>query len=142
MQDDKLNRALRLIGEMLHGLNLSAGETKTVRENIYARINTQIEEYFAVLMDPVAIVRDGTSAVAHHPAPVTAPLGECSRRYSEEPIFNVCGRDMLAIPTVEFWIEQARIHGVNPDKIARAQERLKAMRRFATQYNTLVKLPD
>ena len=58
----------------------------------------------------------------------------------DEPVFTLAAHDILAVETVWYWINRAKMSGVNADKLRRAEEHLHAMVQWRTTHPT--KIPD
>ena len=77
------------------------------------------------------------------------PADCCKKRWErllredpEMPVFNLLGKDALAIETVEFWFKRAKESGVNPEKLQKVQEHLDAMIKFKADHPEKIQLPD
>lgn len=69
-----------------------------------------------------------------HNNPCLASAGD------DEPIFVLRAHDVLAVPTVNYWIDLAASVGVPADKLARAREDMKRMEAWAAVHGA--KRPD
>ena len=58
------------------------------------------------------------------------------------PVFTLLAKDAIAIETVEFWMARAKELGVNPEKMAKVQEHLDAMKAYKAANPDKVKTPD
>jgi hypothetical protein len=60
----------------------------------------------------------------------------------DEPVFTIRGQDQLAERVIYFWIREALDAGVNPEKIAQAEEHLHDIQRFQKAHPERTKIPD
>ncbi len=60
----------------------------------------------------------------------------------DEPVFVIRGKDLLAIPNVQDWMERARKASVNADKMKAVQMHLDAIIEFQESHPERCKIPD
>lgn len=68
------------------------------------------------------------------------PDSAWNRTADDEPVFVVCGRDVLAPATIRDWVFRANVAGVNASKINAAIELVRQVADYQTTHDT--KLPD
>ena len=65
-----------------------------------------------------------------------------NKTQSDEPVFVIRGKDLLAGKAVRAWINSAEVAGVNPVKIESAREHLQAIETFQDEHPERCKIPD
>ena len=77
------------------------------------------------------------------------PRDCCIRRFErlkkedpDMPVFTLLAKDLLAVPTVKKWLEEARKKGVNPFKIEVVEAHLHDLERWAKDNPERMQLPD
>jgi hypothetical protein len=74
------------------------------------------------------------------------PLQCCKDKWptipDDEPVFVIRGKDLLAIETVERWIDLAKEAGVNDEKMAAVGQHYIAIFNFQTEHPERCKIPD
>lgn len=60
----------------------------------------------------------------------------------EDLIFRIQPYDLLAVETINFWIDRATQMGVSPEKIEKADAHLRAVIEYQSKNPDKVKLPD
>lgn len=58
------------------------------------------------------------------------------------PVFTLLGKDTLAIDTIRFWLNSARVQGVNREKQVKVQEHLDAMIAYRDSRPEKMQIPD
>ena len=58
------------------------------------------------------------------------------------PVFNLLGKDLLALETVDFWIERAKERGVNLTKMQEVLEHRDAIAKFYEEHPERCQVPD
>lgn len=73
---------------------------------------------------------------------IEQPDSVWNRTADDEPVFILCGRDILAPEGVALWIARAKAAGVDPRKIKSAIAGLDRMQAWQLEHPERVKTPD